>query len=47
MHHIFFGISPVELGQAPFTLSIRSWLDVDAKDLGFDFILKQDYHFYL
>ena len=36
MHHIFFGISPVELGQAPFTLSIRSWLDVDAKDLGFD-----------
>ena len=36
MHHIFFGISPFELGQAPFTLSIRSWLDVDAKDLGFD-----------
>ena len=36
MHPIFFGISPVELGQAPFTLSIRSWLDVDAKDLGFD-----------
>ena len=36
MHHIFFGISPVELGQAPFTLSIRSWLDVDAKDLDFD-----------
>ena len=36
MHHIFFGISPVELGQAPFTLSIRSWLDVDAKDLGFN-----------
>ncbi|MGE4575813.1 MAG: ASKHA domain-containing protein [Candidatus Pseudothioglobus sp.] len=36
MHHIFFGISPVELGQAPFTLSIRRWLDVDAKDLGFD-----------
>jgi len=36
MHHIFFGISPVELGQAPFTLAIRGWLDVDAKDLGFD-----------
>ena len=36
MHHIFFGISPVELGQAPFTLSIRRWLDVDAKDLGFN-----------
>jgi len=40
MHHIFFGISPVELGQAPFTLSIRSWLDVDAKDLGFDLYSK-------
>ena len=36
MHHIFFGISPVELGQAPFTLAIRGWLDVDAKDLAFD-----------
>jgi len=36
MHHIFFGISPVELGQAPFTLSIRGWLDVDAKDLDFN-----------
>jgi len=40
MHHIFFGISPVELGQAPFTLSIRSWLDVDAKDLGFNLYSK-------
>ncbi len=36
MHHIFFGISPVELGQAPFTLTIRGWLAVDAKDWGFD-----------
>jgi uncharacterized 2Fe-2S/4Fe-4S cluster protein (DUF4445 family) len=40
MHHIFFGISPVELGQAPFTLSIRGWLDVDAKDLNFEFYPK-------
>ena len=40
MHHIFFGISPVELGQAPFTLAIRGWLDVDAKDLGFDLYSK-------
>ena len=36
MHHIFFGISPVELGHAPFTAATRSWLDVDVKDLGFD-----------
>jgi len=36
MHHIFFGISPVELGQAPFTVATRNWLDVDAQDLGFD-----------
>jgi len=45
MHHIFFGISPVELGQAPFTLSIRSWLDVDAKDLGFDLYPKTRFSF--
>ena len=36
MHHIFFGISPVELGQAPFTVATRNWLDVDAQDLGLD-----------
>ena len=36
MHHIFFGISPVELGQAPFTVATREWMDVDAQDLGFD-----------
>jgi len=33
MHHIFFGISPVELGQAPFTVATRGWLDVDAQKL--------------
>jgi len=36
MHHLFFGISPVELGQAPFTLATREWVDIDAKDLNFD-----------
>ena len=36
MHHIFFGISPVELGQAPFTVATREWVDVEAVDLGFD-----------
>ena len=46
MHHIFFGISPVELGQAPFTLSIRSWLDVDAKDLNFELYSKTRLSFF-
>ena len=40
MHHLFFGISPVELGQAPFTVATRNWLDVDAKDLGLDLYAK-------
>ena len=46
MHHIFFGIPPVELGQAPFTLSIRSWLDVDAKDLNFELYPKTRLSFF-
>ena len=46
MHHIFFGISPVELGQAPFTLSIRIWLDVDAKDLNFELYPKTRLSFF-
>ena len=33
MHHIFNGINPVELGLAPFTLAVKDWLDVAAKDL--------------
>ncbi len=33
MHHLFFGLSPVPLGQAPFTLTIREWLEVNAADL--------------
>ena len=34
MHHIFNGINPVELGVAPFTLAVKDWLDVPAKDVG-------------
>jgi len=29
MHHLFFGISPVPLGQAPFTVTARDWMDVE------------------
>ncbi|MFT4635201.1 MAG: uncharacterized 2Fe-2S/4Fe-4S cluster protein (DUF4445 family) [Arenicella sp.] len=36
MHHLFFGISPVELGQAPFTLAIREWLEMTASEVGLD-----------
>jgi len=36
MHHLFFGLSPVELGQSPFTLATREWVDIDAKDLGLE-----------
>ena len=34
MHHLFFGIDPVELGQAPFALAWDGPLDVPACDLG-------------
>ncbi len=33
MHHLFFGLSPVELGQAPFTLATRDWLEMSARQL--------------
>jgi uncharacterized 2Fe-2S/4Fe-4S cluster protein (DUF4445 family) len=36
MHHLFFGISPVELGQAPFTVATREWLEMNAADLNLD-----------
>ena len=36
MHHLFFGISPVELGQAPFTVATREWLEMSAVDLPLD-----------
>ena len=36
MHHLFLGISPVPLGQAPFTLAIKDWFEAPARnfDLG-------------
>ncbi len=36
MHHLFLGISPVELGQAPFTLAVKDLFEVPARllDLG-------------
>ena len=36
MHHLFFGISPVPLGQAPFTVSARDWMEVQADELSLD-----------
>ena len=33
MHHLFFGINPVELGGAPFALAIDTSLTVNAKDV--------------
>lgn len=36
MHHLFFGISPVPLGQAPFTVTNRDWTEVVAHDLSLD-----------
>jgi len=33
MHHLFLGISPVELGRAPFALAVDSALDLAARDL--------------
>ena len=34
MAHIFLGINPVELGQAPFALASRDAIDVKARELG-------------
>lgn len=36
MHHLFFGLSPVSLGQAPFTVASRDWQEVNAADLKLD-----------
>lgn len=36
MHHLFFGISPVPLGQAPFTVTARDWMEVIAHELPID-----------
>ncbi len=34
MHHLFLGIDPTELGQAPFALAISSAIRMPARDLG-------------
>ena len=34
MHHLFLGIDPVELGQAPFALATSGSLTLSAKDIG-------------
>ena len=34
MHHLFLGLDPVELGQAPFALAVSSALRMPARDLG-------------
>jgi len=36
MHHLFIGADPTELGQAPFTLIVKDWLDIPGHlmDLG-------------
>ncbi len=34
MHHLFLGIDPVELGQAPFALATSGALNLDARELG-------------
>ena len=36
MHHLFIGIDPYELGQAPFALATSSALNLRASDLGLD-----------
>jgi len=33
MHHLFIGADPTELGQAPFTLIVKDWLDISAHKL--------------
>ena len=34
MHHLFLGIDPVELGQAPFALAVSSSLSMPAREVG-------------
>ena len=36
MHHLFLGIDPVELGQAPFALATSSALALPAREIGLD-----------
>jgi len=35
MHHLLLGIDPTPLGQAPFALSVKNWVEVPALDLEF------------
>jgi uncharacterized 2Fe-2S/4Fe-4S cluster protein (DUF4445 family) len=34
MHHLFLGLNPVELGQAPFTLAVKDWFEAPAWRFG-------------
>ncbi|MDP6885242.1 MAG: ASKHA domain-containing protein, partial [Rhodospirillales bacterium] len=36
MHHLFLGLDPTPLGQAPFTLAVEGALDVPAADLNLE-----------
>ena len=36
MHHLLLGISPLELGGAPFTLAVEESVDLAARDLGIE-----------
>ncbi|MFQ5959905.1 MAG: ASKHA domain-containing protein [Candidatus Methylomirabilales bacterium] len=36
MHHLFLGIDPASLGEAPFALAIESAIDLRARELGLD-----------
>ena len=36
MHHVLLGISPVELGGAPFALAVEESVDLPARDLGIE-----------
>lgn len=38
MHHLLLGIDPVELGGAPFALTVHSPVDVKARDLGLEVV---------
>ncbi len=33
MHHLLLGIDPTPLGQAPFSLSVKNWVEVPAADM--------------
>jgi len=45
MHHLVLGVSPVELGGAPFSLVTHNAIDVKARDLGLQFAPGANVHF--